>query len=538
MPRSRRTGVQRKPASVTDPLLEALGDARGAERVIRFFERVLIHAKGALAGQPFRLLPFQKDFIRAVYDPSSADGRRRIREALLMLPRKNGKTQLSAGLGLYATYCGEMGGQVAVAANSRDQAALLFGAACDMIEMSPILKARTRVSRAQKRLQDTVSRSTFKALSADAGTNHGLDLVAWIYDELHAAPNAELLHTLRTSTGARREPLGIVISTAGFDLQTPLGELYQHAKRWQADPTIDPHFHASLYEADPTDDWTEERTWAKANPALDAFRDRDEMRQLCERAKQVPSLADAFRRLYLNCWTQAESSWLDMAAWDACGDAVDDDELVDCEGFAGLDLSANVDLTALMILFRVGEKIAVRSFAWVPAEGLRDRELRDRVPYKRWANEGLLELIDGPVIDPRIVAARAIEHCRRYRVRRVCFDRWGSAFVVKELESAGLEVAEFGQGFASMSAPTKELQNWILQGRLAHANNPLLRWQASCCTVKSDPAGNVKIVKPDRLKHAKRVDSMVAMVMAAAQLMKDVDTSRSIAHWLENPLFV
>jgi phage terminase large subunit-like protein len=304
-------------------LKDTLGSLIGAERIMHFFRTLLKHSHGEYRGKPFEPLPFQQDIIRAIFDPLTADGRRQVREALLMIPRKGGKTTLSAGLALHSLYDGEQGGQVVVAANSReansrDQASLLFNAAADCVEQSPVLAARSIVSRSQKRITDRVSRSTFRAIAAESGTAHGLDLNAWIYDELHAATNDELLNVLRTSVGARREPLGIAISTAGFDLTSPLGQMYEHGKRWLADPTIDPYFHASMYEADEGDAWDDPVTWHKANPALGLFRSLEEMEIAAQRAQQIPSQQDAFKRLYLNIWTQQGSSWLDMRAWDAC----------------------------------------------------------------------------------------------------------------------------------------------------------------------------------------------------------------------------
>ncbi len=337
MPRLRRTGLRRR-GGQADALQQTLGSLKGSERVLAFFRTFLRHSNGDYRGRPFEPLPFQQDIIRAIFDPQTPDGRRKVREALLMIPRKGGKTSLSAGLGLYALYDGEPAGQVVVAANSRDQASLLFNAAADAVEQDPVLRARSIVSRSAKRITDRISRSTLRALAAESGTAHGLDLTCWIYDELHAATNDELLNVLRTSVGARREPLGIVISTAGFDLESPLGHLYEHAKRWQVDPSLDPYFHASIFEASESDPWDAPATWHKANPALGSFRSLEEMEISANRARQVPSQQDAFKRLYLNIWTSQESSWLDMATWDACAETRNDAELLDQTAYFGLDL--------------------------------------------------------------------------------------------------------------------------------------------------------------------------------------------------------
>jgi phage terminase large subunit-like protein len=367
-----------------------------------------------------------------------------------------------------------------------------------------------------------VTRSSFRAISADAPTAHGLDLTFFVYDELHAAPNRELYDVLATSTGARAEALGLVISTAGFDKQSILGELYDHAKRVQLDPSLDPGFYSFIAEAGPDDDWEDERTWFKANPALGVFRDLSEMRQLAARAKQIPAQIDAFRRLYLNQWVQAESAWLDVATWDACAGTVTDAELEGLPCWGGLDLSSTTDLTSLAIVFRQpDDRYVVRTWNFVPGAELRARELRDRAPYFQWAAAGIIELLPGAVIDSRIVARRVVEECTRWKVRGLAFDRWGSKVVTPILMDAGLTIFSHGQGFRDMSPPTKFLQELVLSGRLLHGGCPLLRWQASSVAVATDPAGNIKPTKPGPLAYVRRIDSIVATVMALSPAMAD-----------------
>lgn len=535
MPRLRRIPLKRKQTAQADPLLEVLGDATGGERVIRFL-RLLKHSKGEWAGQPFEPLPFQQEIIHAIFDPLTEAGVRRIRNGLVFIPRKCGKTTLAAGLGAYMLFCDEPGGQVVCAANSRDQASLLFNEAANLIESSEVLKERAVVSRATKRITDKVTRSTFRAISADAPTAHGLDLTCWIYDELHGAPNRELYDTLATATGARRQPLGLVISTAGFDKLSILGEVYEHAKRVAADPSLDPSFYSFIAEASDTDAWDDPATWRKANPALGVFRNAEEIALAAQAAKASPGKVESFRRLYLNIWTAAEQAWLDMAAWDACSGDVPDFDLEGAECYAGLDLSATTDLTAFVMVFpRDDGRLCIRHRAWLPAEGILDRERRDRVPYRRWADEGRIEFTPGAVIDQKFIIDRVKQWAERYDIRRVNFDRWGSALVVSELQDAGIAVVQMGQGYSSMSAATKELEAAVLSQRLAHGGCPLLRWQASGATIASDPAGNCKIVKPDRMRHTRRVDSLVALAMALDGVLR-CHSSAAIDRFLEDPV--
>ena len=518
MGRVYRVGLRRRSVA-SDPLKTALGSLRNSERVLQFFRTFLRHSHGEYRGRPFDPLPFQQDIIRGIFDPMTPAGLRQVREVLLMLPRKCGKTTLAAGIGLDRLYDGEQGGQVVVAANSRDQASLLFNAAADSVEQHPALYARSIVSRSLKRITDKASRSTLRVISADATTAHGLDLTCWIYDELHAAPNDELLNVLRTSVGARREPLGIVISTAGFDLLSPLGQMYEHAKRWLHDPSIDPYFYAALFEAGEDDAWDDPATWHKANPALGEFRSLEEMEIAAQRAQQIPSQQDAFKRLYLNIWTAQESSWLDMQAWDACASQIDDAELAGKTAYMGLDLSTTIELTSLVAIIPHNDRLVLRAWNWLPEDGLVEREKRDRVPYRQWAKDGRLELTPGNAIDLKYITQRVEQIASGFNVQRISFDRWGSVAVEQELTAAGVPMVLFGQGFAFMSAPTKELQTRILRKELAHNGCPLLRWQASNCIVSGDAAGNLKIVKQDRFKHRKHIDAIVAGVMAMAGVM-------------------
>jgi phage terminase large subunit-like protein len=531
MPRLRRRALSRKE---DDPLEKILAGSRGADRVITFCRKVLTHGKGEFAGQPFNPLPFQESVFRGIFDPLTPEGLRRIRNALLFWPRRQGKSTTCAALGLYGTFCGEIGARAVVAANSRDQAGELFTTAADMVEASDVLRPRAVVSRAKKQIYDRVTRSTLKAISADAATNHGQDLSLWVYDELHGAPSRELFDVLSTSTGSRREPLGIAISTAGFDKLSVLGELYDHAKRCLQDPTLDPSFYASIFEADEGDEWDAEATWYKSNPALGVYRSLEEMRILAARAKQIPSLRDAFERLYLNRWTAAERTWLDMAAWDSCGDNVPDADLAGLSACGGLDLSATTDLTAFCLAFPLNGRLYVRHWAWIPEEGLRERELRDRVPYRRWAAEGRITLTPGNAVDYDFIVAKVIELAGRHNIRSINFDRWGAAQVVQQLQSAGIEVFQMGQGYAHMNAPCKELERAVLARRLAHGGCPLLRWQASCCSIASDPAGNIKPVKPSRLRSSRRIDSIVALVMALDGIMQTGETD--LTEFLANPV--
>jgi phage terminase large subunit-like protein len=278
----------------------------------------LTHTKGPFAGQSFHLRPWQVRILKRLFT-TGEDGRRVYRQCLLMLPRKNGKTELAAALAIYfLLFDGEIGGEVYSAAADKDQAALVFNVAAQMIRNDPELLAQCEIIDSQKRIVHRKSGSFYRAISAEAYSKHGFNASVVIYDELHAAPSRELWDVLTTSQGARSQPLTLAISTAGYDRHSILWELYAHARKVAENPSLDPSFLSILYEAPVEANWTDERVWRKANPALGDFRSLEEMRVACARAKEIPAQENTFRRLYLNQWTEQASRWIQMPAWDAC----------------------------------------------------------------------------------------------------------------------------------------------------------------------------------------------------------------------------
>src|SRR5580765_6923058 len=288
-----------------------------AAKAVRLINQ-LPHTKGPFAGEPFNLRPWQEQIIRQLLK-TRRGGRRQYRTCLLMLPRKNGKSELCAALAIYfLLFDGEQGGEIYSAAADKDQAALVFNVAAAMIRAEPELEALVEIVESQKRIVHRQSGSFYRAISAEAYSKHGFNASVVIYDELHAAQTRELWDVLSTSQGARAQPLMIAITTAGYDRHSILWELYSHAKRVAAQPTLDPTFLPILYEAPMDADWTDEAVWHACNPALGDFRSLEEMRVACARAQEIPAQENTFRRLYLNQWTEQASRWLQLTAWDAC----------------------------------------------------------------------------------------------------------------------------------------------------------------------------------------------------------------------------
>jgi phage terminase large subunit-like protein len=476
----------------------------------------LTHTKGVFAGQPFQLRPWQERKIIRPLFKTDTHGRRLYRTCLLMMPRKNGKTELAAALAIDGLmFDGERGAEVYSAAADRDQASLVFNVAAQMIRNDAELLAQCDILDSQRRIVHRKSGSFYRAISAEAYSKHGFNASRVIYDELHAAPNRELWDVLASSTGARDQPLVIAISTAGYDRHSILYELYAHAKKVLETPSLDSSFLPVIFEAPPDADWTDEQVWKRANPALGDFRSLEEMRVACARAQEISAQEQVFRRLYLNQWTESAQRWIALAAWDAC--RVDPAPLSRRVCFLGMDLSTTTDLTALVGVFpREGDGFDVRAHFFVPQETLRLRTTRDRVPYEQWARDGFLTATAGNVVDYEAVRGVIHDWADRYEIKDIAFDPWNATDLVTRLQDQdGFVCVPMRQGFGALSAPTKSLEKAILSATLRHDGNPVLRWCIGNVVTESDAAGNIKLSKK---VSTERIDGAVALAMAVDRM--------------------
>jgi len=482
----------------------------------------LTHTKGPSAGQPFQLRPWQERIVRALFKTDPATGRRQYRTALLMMPRKNGKTELCAALALDGLlFDGEMGAEVYSAAADKEQASLMFHVAAQMVRNDPELAAACEIVDSQKRIVHRKSGSVYRAISAEAYSKHGFNASRILFDELHAQPTRELWDVLATSTGARAQPLIVAISTAGYDRHSILWELYQHAKRVQQAPEIDPTFLAVIYEAPIDADWTDERVWRQANPALGDFRSLEELRAACQRAQEIPAQEAAFRRLYLNQWTEQDVRWIALASWDACSAPVDRAALLGRRCYVGLDLSTTTDLTAAVAVFPDddGAAFTVLPQFFCPADKIPLRVTRDRVPYDEWARRGHLTATPGPTVDYDAVRALLGDWREQFDVKLVAFDPWNATHLVSQLEHVdGFTCVKMRQGKASLSAPSKALEAAVLARTLRHDGHPILRWNVANVAVDTDHAGNIQ---PSKQKSTERIDGVSALVMALDAMHRD-----------------
>lgn len=492
-------------------------DEKAADIYERFFERVITHVKGEWAGKPFHLEDWQRLFIRRLFGwKRTEDGTRRYRKVYLSMGRKNGKTEMSAGIALALLVLdGEPGAEVYSAAADREQAGICFDMARQMALNHPGLTDMLTLYRSEMRYPKIGAR--YKAISAEAYSKHGFNAHGVIFDELHAQPNRELYDVLVTSMGARRQPLIVMITTAGFDRHSLCWEMYDYAKKVQVGIVSDPHFLPCIFEAEIDDDWTSEDVWRKANPNYGLALKPDYFRAQVAEAKESPSKENTFKRLHLNMWTEQDVRWLSMDKWDECAGELREDALEGRECFAGLDLAVTTDIAALSLVFpRDGGGFDVLCRFWVPEEGARRRERKDRVPYFDWIAQGLIKATPGPTIDYTVIHEDIRQLSERYNIREVAIDRYNASPTISTLQGFGLTVVPFGQGFLDMTAPTKELERLVLNGRLNHGGNAVLRWMASNVAAEMDASGNIK---PSKKKSIEKIDGIVATIMALGRAL-------------------
>lgn len=478
-----------------------------ADDAIEWIEDFCFIPEGKFAGKPVKLTKHQKAWIRRIYDSPT-------RLFILSMARKNAKTALAAFL-LLLHLCGpehRRNSQLYSAAQSRDQAALLFDLASKVVRMSPDLREYVAIRDTAKQLYCAELGTLYKALSADASTAFGLSPVFVVHDELGQVkgPRSELYEALETASAAQEQPLSIVISTQA-PTDADLLSLLIDDGLTGADQRIKVELLTAPLELDP---FSEDAIRA-ANPHFDFFMNQEEVLRQASDAKRMPSREASYRNLILNQRVEARNPFISRAVWEENG-AQPLGELRG-EVFAGLDLSSVSDLTALVLCAKHGEAWDVVPTFWLPQEGLAEKSRIDRVPYDLWAREGKLQTTPGASIEYEFVAEYLRGVFDRYAVKALAFDRYNMKFLKPWLERVGFteeELArfvEFGQGFVSMSPALRELEALILARKLRHGNHPVLNMCMANATVAMDPAGNRKFVKG---KATGRIDGAVALAMA------------------------
>jgi len=484
-----------------------IDQARG-DTVVGFCSEVLRHVSGRSAGSRFVLRPWQEKIFRDLFSTVGDDGLRQYREALIAVPRKNGKSTMGAAMAL-ASLCldKEEGGQIFSAAADRDQARLVFAIAKSMVARSEVLTEILTVY--NDAIINEEYSSVYRPLSSDAFTKHGLSPSCVVFDELHCMRTPELYETLLTGMGARSQPLMVSITTAGYARESICRKVWDYAASVREGMITDPAFYSAIWETDPKADWTNPEQWQAANPNLGVSVSMEFLSREAAKAATDTAYENTFRRLFLNQWTEQATRFIPMSDWDDAPDEMPDIDGVPC--YMGLDLSNTIDLTAWVLAFPVDDGIVLLPHAYIPADRMDVRERRDRVPYRAWVQDGLITATPGNSVDYDRVLRDITEACQIYDVRGIAVDRWNSTQITQQLMHDGANIVQHGQGYRDMSDPTKQLQRLVVDKKIWHGNHPVLRWNMSNLVVQTDEANNYK---PDKKRSAEKVDLAVAAIMA------------------------
>ncbi len=490
-------------------------DKAAADYAVRFIE-CLAHTKGTWAGKTFELIDWQERIIRDLFGILKPNGYRQFNTAYIEIPKKNGKSELAAAVALLLT-CGdgEERAEVYGCAADRQQAAIVFDVAADMVRMCPALNKRVKILTSQKRIVYTPTNSFYQVLSAEAYSKHGFNIHGVVFDELHTQPNRKLFDVMTKGSGdARMQPLYFLITTAGTDTNSICYEQHQKAQDILEGRKIDKTFYPVIYGAPDDADWTSPEVWKNSNPSLGETIGMDKVEAACESAKQNPGEENAFRQLRLNQWVKQTIRWMPMHKWDACKVDFDESLLEGRVCYGGLDLSSTTDITAFVLVFPPTDEddhYYILPYFWLPEETLDLRVRRDHVPYDLWERQGFLMTTEGNVVHYGFIENFIDELGTRFNIREIAFDRWGAVQMSQNLEGLGFTMVQFGQGYRDMSPPTKELMKLTLEQKIAHNGHPVLRWNMDNIFIKRDPAGNIK---PDKEKSTEKIDGTVATIMA------------------------
>lgn len=532
-------------------------DARAADAAVAFFTDHLVLTEGEWAGQPFLLQPWQEhDIVRPLFGWKREDGTRRYRRAFVWIARKNGKTELAAGIALLMLLGdAEPGGQVFSIAREKPQATIVFSKAVAMVERSRALPLPAAAGGAglecyTESIYWPQENASFRPLSGKPKGKHGLNMSGLIGDEVHEWPDGDLYQFVHDSAAARRQPLEFIISTAG-EKGTHGEVVFSECKAILDGDVEDPETLVLIYAPDPDDDWTQLETWKKGNPNWGVSVKEEGFRAEFRAAQQLPRLENNFKRYRLNLWTEQDALWLPIDSrddegrpfgWDHCVGPRTWRELeTDLKGkrfFGGLDLSATQDLSAWILWFPVQDGLdvpAVLARFWKPRDLIKAHSKRDKLPYDRWAAEGALYTTPGNVIDHEAIRAQVIADCEVFQVAfrdgdreagegGIALDRFDATETAVKLSGEGLPVVLFGQGFVSMNAPAKELERLVLSNGFHHGGHPVLRQHAKSAAYEEDAAGNIK---PSKDKSTKRIDGIAGLCMARGIAAKDRPVERS-----------
>lgn len=499
-------------------------ESRG-EFVCDFIETFCCQSKGRWVGQLIKLLDWQRDFLMRLYGWRRKDGTRRFRSFYLEIAKKNGKSTLVSCLAIVHIVDAEDGApEIYLNAVDKEQASIVFDECSRMVAASPELSDRLEVIKSRGRIVDPVGNGKIQKNSADAPSKDGVNASVTIFDEIHRFKNRDLWDVFKHAGASREEPLRGVITTAGEEEDGVWFEERTKSEQINAGAIPNTEHLGVVYRADPGDDIEDPETWRKANPSLGQTITEADFAQALDDAKGSPSEMANFLRLRLNIITGSDAKFIDIANWNTCGGPCYVDPGSEC--WMGLDLSSNQDLTALACVFgELDGEVKVLMRFWLPKDNIVELERQHQVPYRQWAEKGLITLTPGNIVSKQVVRKEIVALSKLYDLKKLLVDPWNAADVnAQMLEDDGLPVEELRQGF-SLSPPTKQLQALILGARLRHNDHPILKWHASNAIAVTDDNQNFKLSKK---KSRRKIDGMAALVNAIAAMISTPSDGPSV----------
>lgn len=496
-------------------------DKEEAVRVMEFIE-MLQHTKGVWSGSTIKLEPFQKFLVVNLFGWKYVESDfRRYRNAYISMARKNAKTTLAAALGVYMAFAdGEGGSEVFCIATKRDQAKIAWEIARSMVRKDPALREVVNAYHSSLEYDGSV----FKPLSSDDKSEDGHSPHFAIIDEYHQHQTAGMLDAMLSGMGSRMQPMTLIITTAGVDKSVPCFEEEEYAKDILNGIKTNDEYFAMIYTLDDDDDYADEKVWRKANPNLDVSLTRKYLESRVALALSSPSKTNDVLTKNFNIWTTAKSRWLNYIKWQANNTKFEWSELEGKTAYGGLDLSTSIDLTAFALNFpptKTGEKHRKLYRFFLPEDGIDDKERQDKVPYRRWAEQGYLILTPGEVIDYSWIETEIKKLGKIYTIKEIAFDPYNALNIVSNLSDEGFDMVQYRQGFVTMNLAVRNYERLVVSNLMETNDNPIMNWMISNAEIITDSNGNMKIDKPKRGKSTKRIDGVIADLMA---------TDRSLAH--------
>lgn len=528
------SALERRPLVVACQLHEQPGawfDVAAARRAVRAIESFR-HTKGRWGGSFLKLAPWQAVWVILpafgwlFFDEELGRPVRVARTVYVEIPRKNGKSTLSSGIGLTLLMADrETGAEVYAAAASLDQAKRVFDDAKRMATTSKAVRGRAEVLTSVIRVPRTGG--VFRALSRIAETAHGLNVSGAVIDELHVHKSRDLVDAITTGTGARDQPMVVMITTADDAQEGSIyDEVHGVTEKVAEHVMQDPAHYGVIWAAADSDDPFAEETWRKANPGLGVSPTLAYMRREAEKARTTPSYYPTFLRLSLNVRSRASTRWIDMRRWDANAGMVDIQALKGRRAWGGIDLSAVSDFTAWVLAVESPKpdvEIELVPRFWLPAERLEELQRTLQVPLAEWARQGFLRLTEGDAVDYDVVEKQVLDDCKFFDVQRIGYDRMFAGQLVQNVDretKRGLVVEPLAQTFLGLSAGCKEMDRLLRMTALQHGGHPVLRWMASVVEVIADGNDNIRTVKPNRNKSQARIDGVQASVMGLSGYLR------------------